>query len=118
MYDRRFHKWGVSKYVKRTTAVNPVQTKSRTGTPGPVMLVPSVWSGSNMPADQDCTARGAVASQEGWPASIALMTVTADHQAYDDSVESQSSESSEATVWGPGTDGKDESIPDACWFKT
>ncbi|KAB5513110.1 hypothetical protein GE09DRAFT_638036 [Coniochaeta sp. 2T2.1] len=109
MYDRRFHKWGVSKYVKRA---KPTQVKAR----GVRARSPPPSWGHESPPKQELPAWSSGAGLDVWRTTMQL-TVSPDNPAYDDSVESQSSESSDATISGSWIDSKEE-MPDAKWFRT
>jgi hypothetical protein len=111
MYDRRFHKWGVSKYVKRAkpTQVKPRNDRSRSP--------PLDWR-NDKPPKQALPDRSSAAGLDldVWRTTMQL-TVSPEIAAYDDSVESQSSESSDATISGSWVDSK-EDMSDARWFPT
>ncbi|KAJ9151506.1 hypothetical protein NKR19_g4918 [Coniochaeta hoffmannii] len=108
MYDRRFHKWGVSKYVKRA---KPAQAK-RSDQPSS----PPSTRRNDAPPKQELPDWSNAAGLDVWRTTMQL-TVSPDNAAYDDSVESQSSESSDATISGSWVDSK-EDMSDARWFRT
>lgn len=109
MYDRRFHKWGVSKYVKRAkpAQVKPRNDRSRS---------PLSDSRNDEPPKEGFPGRTDGAGSDGWRTTV-LMTSPHSNPAYEDSVDSQSSESSDATMCGSWVDFK-EDMSDARWFQT
>ncbi|OIW28731.1 hypothetical protein CONLIGDRAFT_390632 [Coniochaeta ligniaria NRRL 30616] len=109
MYDRRFHKWGVSKYVKRA---KPTQSKPRNDLSRPPPLVRR----NEMPLKQEFSGCGTGSEPDVWRTPVHLIA-TYGNPGYDDSVESQSSESSDATICGSWMDSKDD-MSDATWFRT
>lgn len=102
MYDRRFHKWGVSKYVKRAKPTQVKQRKDRSRSP------PLDWSDEKSPK-QELPGRSPGAGVDVGRTAGTGTQLTAHHgnPAYDDSVESQSSESPDATICGSGIDSKE-----------